>query len=64
MSEKQTDDPLLKKLFYRGLAAEKEAARAAGIAKKKGVAGPGRALPAADPNYKGGVDLKKLVAES
>ena len=64
MSEKQTDDPLLKKLFYRGLAAEKEAARAAVIAKKKVVAVPASALPAADPNYKGGVDLKKLVAES
>jgi len=61
MSEKRTDDPLLIKLFYRGLAAEKEAARAAALARKKITPVPASALPAGDPNYKGGVDLKRVL---
>lgn len=61
MSERRTDDPMLIKLFYRGLAAEKEAARAAVLAKKKVVPVPASALPAGDPHYKGGVDLKQVL---
>lgn len=62
VSERRTDDPMLIKLFYRGLAAEKEAVRAAILARKKVLPVAADALPVGDPHYQGGINMKQLLS--
>ena len=58
MTERTNTDPMIRTIFERGLAAEKQARRAAIAARKQVLKPDGNTVGEGDPNYKGGLAMQ------